>query len=93
MVIIEVVKGLVDMARQMHKGTKNANEEHLLMIKGNINRLEICDNFDELDDMYRWAIHRLRRIYEYNRARIELLLENQEDTTNGKNKPTKTTNN
>lgn len=36
------------------------------MLKGNINRMCVCDDIKELEDMYSWATKRLFRIYRIN---------------------------
>ncbi len=40
------------------------------MLRGNINRMFICDDISELDEMFRVANIRIERLYEYHHARI-----------------------
>lgn len=40
------------------------------MLRGNINRMFVCDDINELDEMYRFAKIRIERFYEYHHARI-----------------------
>ena len=40
------------------------------MLKGNINRLFLSDDIDELQSMFSWADKRLKLIYEYNLKRL-----------------------
>ena len=49
------------------------NEED--MLKGNINRMCICDDIKELEDMYNWATKRLFRIYRIN---LDKFVDNKE---------------
>jgi len=46
------------------------------MLKGNINRMFVAHDRDELNQMYIWSIKRLTKIYEDNYCRI--LLEQNE---------------
>ena len=36
------------------------------MLRGNINRMCVTDDKDELDSMYQWALFRLKRIRAFN---------------------------
>ena len=40
------------------------------LLKGNINRMCVTDNFEELDKMELVAIERIRRIFDYNFKRL-----------------------
>lgn len=40
------------------------------MLEGNINRMMITDNFEELEGMFIVAVHRLVTIYDKNKQRI-----------------------
>lgn len=40
------------------------------MLRGNINRMFICDDINELDDMLRFAKIRIERLYKYHHERI-----------------------
>lgn len=44
------------------------NEED--MLKGNINRMCVCNDFKELDDMFSYAVKRLGKIFAFNYRRL-----------------------
>jgi hypothetical protein len=54
---------------------RNRNEllNEIDMLRGNINRMCVTDNKQELDKMLRYAKLRLDEIYDYNHYRVKLL--------------------
>ncbi len=47
------------------------------MLEGNINRMFITDDMDEMDVMYETAVQRLNAIYEGNKKRLEEVMEHE----------------
>lgn len=48
------------------------------MIKGNLNRMCVCDTIKELEEMYNWATKRAFRIYRINLERLMEKIESEE---------------
>ena len=49
------------------------------MLKGNINRMCVCDDIKELEDMYNFATKRLFRIYRIN---LDKFIDDKESDNN-----------
>jgi hypothetical protein len=45
-------------------------DDDMDMIKGNLNRMCVCDTIKELEEMYNFAAKRLFRIYRINLERL-----------------------
>lgn len=49
----------------------NELDNEINMLKGNINRICVSDDYEELERMYMYAKIRLDEIYDYNLSRIK----------------------
>jgi len=49
----------------------NELDNEINMLKGNINRMCVSDDYEELERMYMYAKIRLDEIYDYNLSRIK----------------------
>ncbi|MDU2155959.1 hypothetical protein [Clostridium sp.] len=60
-----------------HEPVLNENGDYKMfmnevdMLKGNINRMCVTDNADELDRMYQTALIRLKNVYQYKESKLE----------------------
>lgn len=50
----------------------NELEDHGRMLDGNINRMFITKNIDELEKMKTWAIWRIEKIYDLKRKELNI---------------------
>lgn len=53
-------------------------DDDMDMIKGNLNRMCVCDTIKELEEMYNFATKRLFRIYRINLERLIDKVESEE---------------
>ena len=53
------------------KLSKNTNANEYDMLRGNINRMLVTDDYEEFRKMYECALYRLEKIKSYNAHRIK----------------------
>lgn len=51
--------------------TRQEQDIQIDLLRGNINRMCVTDNMNELEDMLLFAEMRIKQIYFYNKRRIE----------------------
>jgi hypothetical protein len=49
----------------------NSLREEIRMLEGNINRICVTDDLEEVNAMYDWAKRRLDAIFNYNKNRLK----------------------
>lgn len=65
----------IEKLRQLQEDTDKEHKDLMLecdMLQGNINRMMVADNHEELLTMFAYAHHRLDNIYWQNKKRINL---------------------
>lgn len=55
----------------VHIKDRIEKEHELRMLDGNIARISVTDDLQELDNHYKWAIERIKALYQYKYLKLE----------------------